>query len=67
MLRESPQQRPNIYQVIREVCLIRGTDIPIKDVSISLCPGQIIAHSSRYMLAGQIPRPDVPNIYPPPN
>ena len=38
MLRENPQQRPNIYQVIREVCLIRGTDIPIKDVSASLCP-----------------------------
>lgn len=32
MLRENPQQRPNIYQVIREVCLIRGTDIPIKDI-----------------------------------
>lgn len=47
MLRENPQQRPNIYQVIREVCLIRGTDIPIKDVSPSLCPGQLIAHSSQ--------------------
>lgn len=35
MLRENPQQRPNIYQVIREVCLMRGTDIPIKDVSSS--------------------------------
>lgn len=32
MLRENPQQRPNIYQAIREVCLIRGTDIPIKDI-----------------------------------
>ncbi|KAI9796331.1 MAG: hypothetical protein M1835_004322 [Candelina submexicana] len=32
MLRESPQLRPNIYQVIREVCLMRGTDIPIKDI-----------------------------------
>ena len=33
MLRESPQLRPSIYQVVREVCLIRGTEIPIKDVS----------------------------------
>ena len=33
MLRENPQSRPNIYQVVREVCLMRGTDIPIKDVS----------------------------------
>ena len=32
MLQESPQLRPNIYQVVREVCMMRGTDIPIKDV-----------------------------------
>ncbi|KAL8688213.1 MAG: hypothetical protein Q9218_005819, partial [Villophora microphyllina] len=32
MLRENPQARPNIYQVIREVSLMRGTDIPIKDI-----------------------------------
>ena len=35
MLRESPQARPNIYQVIREVCSMRGTDVPIKDVGVS--------------------------------
>ena len=32
MLRENPQQRLNIYQVVREVSSMRGTDIPIKDV-----------------------------------
>ncbi|KAI4252483.1 MAG: hypothetical protein LQ352_004263, partial [Teloschistes flavicans] len=32
MLRENPQGRPTIYQVIREVSLMRGTDIPIKDI-----------------------------------
>ncbi|KAL9579433.1 MAG: hypothetical protein Q9212_005110 [Teloschistes hypoglaucus] len=32
MLRENPQARPTIYQVIREVSLMRGTDIPIKDI-----------------------------------
>ncbi|KAL9593616.1 MAG: hypothetical protein Q9219_007468, partial [cf. Caloplaca sp. 3 TL-2023] len=32
MLRETPQARPNIYQVIKEVCYIRGTDLPIKDI-----------------------------------
>lgn len=37
MLRESPQARPNIYQVIREVCSMRGTDIPIKDVGVFTC------------------------------
>ncbi len=35
MLRENPQQRPNIYQVVREVSVLRGTDIPIKDVSLA--------------------------------
>lgn len=34
MLRENPQLRPNIYQVVREVCMMRGTDIPIKDVRL---------------------------------
>ncbi|KAL6713331.1 Ark- serine/threonine protein kinase [Lecanora helva] len=32
MLRENPQQRPNIYQVVREVSKMRGTDVPIKDI-----------------------------------
>ncbi|KAG0634129.1 hypothetical protein HOY80DRAFT_1018649 [Tuber brumale] len=32
MLRESPQLRPNIYQVVREVCLMRGKEMPIKDI-----------------------------------
>ncbi|KAI9881105.1 MAG: hypothetical protein M1830_008263 [Pleopsidium flavum] len=32
MLRESPQLRPNIYQIMRETCLMRGTDIPIRDI-----------------------------------
>ncbi|KAL8932708.1 MAG: hypothetical protein Q9211_006161, partial [Gyalolechia sp. 1 TL-2023] len=32
MLREMPQARPNIYQVVREVSLLRGTDVPIKDI-----------------------------------
>jgi hypothetical protein len=32
MLRESPQQRPNIYQVIAEVCSMRHRSVPIKDV-----------------------------------
>ena len=36
MLRENPQQRPNIYQVVRDVSRLRGTDVPIKDVSSCL-------------------------------
>lgn len=33
MLRESPQARPNIYQVLREACAMQGREPPIKDVS----------------------------------
>ncbi|KAG9190887.1 Serine/threonine-protein kinase [Alternaria panax] len=32
MLRENPQQRPNIYQVVAEVCSMRHRPIPIKDI-----------------------------------
>ena len=38
LLRENPQQRPNIYQVMKEVCLMRGTDVPIKDVRSTESP-----------------------------
>lgn len=34
MLRESPQQRPNIYQVVAETCAMRHRACPIKDVGI---------------------------------
>ncbi|KAL0930800.1 nak nak-unclassified protein kinase [Colletotrichum truncatum] len=32
MLRESPQSRPNIYQVLREGCAMQGRDVPIHDI-----------------------------------
>lgn len=32
MLKENPRSRPNIYQVLREACLMQGIEIPIKDV-----------------------------------
>lgn len=32
MLQENPALRPNIYQVTKEVCSMRGIDVPIKDV-----------------------------------
>lgn len=32
MLRENPAKRPNIYQVVRDVCLMRNKDVPIRDV-----------------------------------
>ncbi|POS85713.1 hypothetical protein EPUL_002622, partial [Erysiphe pulchra] len=32
MLRETPKTRPNIYQVLREACLMQGIEVPIKDI-----------------------------------
>lgn len=52
MLRENPQLRPNIFQVVREVCMMRGTDIPIKDVRCSAIR-RCFADSVRYTLLGR--------------
>ncbi|KAK3726034.1 Ark- serine/threonine protein kinase [Vermiconidia calcicola] len=35
MLKEDPKHRPNIYQVIKEACSMRGADVPIKDIYAS--------------------------------
>ncbi|KAL4896606.1 hypothetical protein BDV59DRAFT_171054 [Aspergillus ambiguus] len=32
MLKENPQKRPNIYQVLREACHMQGKECPIKDI-----------------------------------
>ncbi|KAI0390243.1 kinase-like protein [Xylariaceae sp. FL0594] len=32
MLQEMPASRPNIYQVVRESCLMRGREVPIHDI-----------------------------------
>lgn len=32
MLKEDPRNRPNIYQVVKEVCSMRGAEVPIKDI-----------------------------------
>ncbi|KAK9467495.1 hypothetical protein V1512DRAFT_137796 [Lipomyces arxii] len=31
MLREKPQDRPNIYLVVKEICHMRGMEVPIRD------------------------------------
>ncbi|CZT49362.1 related to serine/threonine kinase ARK1 [Rhynchosporium secalis] len=32
MLKENPKSRPNVYQVLREACLMQGLTVPIKDI-----------------------------------
>ncbi|KAH6624806.1 hypothetical protein B0J18DRAFT_190647 [Chaetomium sp. MPI-SDFR-AT-0129] len=38
MLRESPQARPNIYQVLREACAMQNREPPVKDIYSSKAP-----------------------------
>ncbi|KAF2738728.1 kinase-like protein [Polyplosphaeria fusca] len=39
-LRENPQDRPNIYQVIVEVCSMRHRSVPIKDIYSNRTPSE---------------------------
>lgn len=32
MLKELPSKRPNIYEVVKEVCKMQGKEVPIRDV-----------------------------------
>uniref|UniRef100_A0A060TCY2 non-specific serine/threonine protein kinase n=1 Tax=Blastobotrys adeninivorans TaxID=409370 RepID=A0A060TCY2_BLAAD len=32
LLREDPRNRPNVYQVLKEICSMRGVEVPIKDI-----------------------------------
>ncbi|KAI1936965.1 Ark- serine/threonine protein kinase [Ophidiomyces ophidiicola] len=32
MLKENPQDRPNVYQVLREACHMGGKEVPIRDI-----------------------------------
>ena len=34
MLRENPSKRPNVYQVLKQVCQIQGKDVPIRDIYV---------------------------------
>jgi hypothetical protein len=34
MLKENPNSRPTIYQVLREACLMQGIEVTIKDVCL---------------------------------
>lgn len=36
MLKENPQKRPNIYEVVKEMCKMQGKEVPIRDVRFQL-------------------------------
>lgn len=36
MLKENPQKRPNIFEVVQEMCKMQGKEVPIRDVRFTL-------------------------------
>jgi hypothetical protein len=63
MLKENPKSRPNIYQVLREACLMQGIEVPIKDVCLNLEYDRREAHQCRYMREGRNQKPGGTNNY----
>lgn len=54
MLSENPKNRPNVYKVLAEVCSMRGTRVPIKDIYAARTPSE--ARSNQRLPS---PEPDV--------
>ncbi|KAF4307890.1 hypothetical protein GTA08_BOTSDO03449 [Botryosphaeria dothidea] len=59
MLKENPQQRPNIYQVVKEVCAMRNRDCPIKDIYTNRSQSETRNNQ-------QLPSPEPKGTSPPP-
>ena len=67
MLKENPKSRPNIYQVLREACLMQGLEVPIKDVCRNPCHMILEAHDARFTLEGHSQNPGAISNYHPQN
>jgi hypothetical protein len=65
MLRETPQQRPNIYQVVVEVCAMRHRSVPISDVRLEHIPIISLLTKTRYIPIGPSLRIGTTSNYPP--
>jgi len=57
MLQEKPQNRPNIYLVVSQVCKMRGTQVPIKDIYV----GRTASEARRNEQLPS-PPPDMPQV-----
>ncbi|KAJ9193233.1 hypothetical protein DTO021D3_1945 [Paecilomyces variotii] len=44
MLREQPQKRPNIYEVLKEACQMSGREVPVQDIY----SGRSVSEARRY-------------------
>jgi hypothetical protein len=67
MLRENPQHRPNIYQVVAEVCSMRHRAVPIKDVCADLALQFFLLIRTRYTPNAHIQKHEGTNNYHPLN
>ncbi|KAI5288354.1 hypothetical protein KEM54_005270 [Ascosphaera aggregata] len=55
MLQENPQRRPNIYQVLKESCYMRGKECPIPDCEPRLVAETVAASPSPVLSRGATP------------
>jgi AP2-associated kinase len=63
MLKENPKSRPNIYQVLREACLMQRLEVPIKDVCQNLSSTKLKAHYGRFTPEEHSQNPDAISNY----
>ena len=62
MLKENPQKRPTIYEVMKEGCDMQGKEVPIRDVCLPDDPQQPRENTDmwapRFTPIGQSPKRD---------
>ncbi|GIC93934.1 putative serine/threonine protein kinase [Aspergillus udagawae] len=64
MLKENPQKRPTIYEVVREVCSMQGKEVPIRDIYAS----RSVSEARRYqeLPPSPVEAPQVGAVFSPP-
>ncbi|PQE19025.1 hypothetical protein CJF32_00010458 [Rutstroemia sp. NJR-2017a WRK4] len=66
MLKEKPTSRPNIYQVLREACLMQGIEVPIKDIYAGRTQSESRRHQQLPATESPVSPPVVGAVFAPP-
>ncbi|KAG4030445.1 hypothetical protein MFRU_012g01790 [Monilinia fructicola] len=66
MLKEKPTSRPNIYQVLRESCLMQGIEVPIKDIYAGRTQSESRRHQQLPTTEALVSPPIVGAVFAPP-
>ncbi|KAM3070390.1 Ark- serine/threonine protein kinase [Clarireedia jacksonii] len=66
MLKENPRSRPNIYQVLREACLMQGIEVPIKDIYTGRTQSESRQHQQLPSTESPVSPPIVGAVFAPP-